>query len=35
MKKYVFKSYKKNGTLIPFSLNSDIPLKLKNFFNLW
>lgn len=33
MKKYVFKKFtKKSGTLIPFSLNSDIPFKTKRIF---
>ena len=33
MKKYVFKKFtKKSGTLIPFSLKSDIPFKTKRIF---
>ena len=33
MKKYVFKKFtKKSGTLIPFSLNTDIPFKTRRIF---
>ena len=36
MKKIKFKSFKKkSGTLIPFSLKRDFPLKLKDFSNKW